>query len=74
MECVEFEALALSTGEDASVDVTFQIRFKEEIYRGRGVSPNLVEAAIISIVNAANRAMLHERVTNSGAAQTRSTI
>lgn len=76
MECIDFDAKSLSSGEDASVDVTFQIRHKDEIYRGRGVSLNLVEASIMAIVNAANRAILHERVaTNaSGAAQTRSSI
>ena len=73
-ECVEFEAQSMSSGEDASVEVTFQIRFKDEIYRGRGVSPNLLEAAIIAIVNAANRAVLHERVINSGVAESRSSI
>lgn len=74
MECVEFEANALSTGEDASVNVIFQIQFKGEIYRGRGVSANLIEAAITAIVNAANRAILHERVFTNGAAQSRSSI
>ena len=74
MRCVDFEAQSMSSGEDASVDVIFQVEFKDEIYRGRGVSPNLVEAAIIAIINAANRAVLHERVANNGAAQTRSSI
>lgn len=55
MECLEFEAQSMSGGEDASVDVLFQIRVKDEIYRGRGVSPNLIEATIIAIINAANR-------------------
>lgn len=74
MECVEFEAQSMSTGVDASVDSIFQIRYKDEIYRGRGVSPNLVEATIIAIINAANRAVLHERVGINVAAQTRSSI
>ena len=76
MECVEFDAKSMSGGEDASVDMTFQIDHKGEVYRGRGISLNMVEAAIIAIVNAANRAILHERVATSGtaAAQTRSTI
>jgi len=76
MECVNFDAKSLSSGEDASVDVTFQIHHKDEIYRGRGVSLNLVEASIMAIINAANRAILHERVAtnSSGAAQTRSSI
>ena len=75
LECAEFEAQALSTGEDASVDATFQVIFNGDSYRGRGVSMNLIEAAVIAIVNAANRALLHEKVgTNGGAARTRSNI
>jgi 2-isopropylmalate synthase len=74
MECMQFEAQSMSGGEDASVDATFQICFKDEIYRGRGVSPNLIEATIIAIINAANRAILHKRVATNGAARTRSTI
>lgn len=73
-ECVGYEALSLSTGEAAPVDVTFQISFKKEIYRGRGLSPDLFESSIIAIINAVNRAILHERVCNNGVAQSRSSI
>ena len=73
-ECTSYSAQSLSGGEDATADVTFEIRHKGELYRGRGVSPNLIEASLMSILNAVNRAVLHERVQISGVAETRSSI
>ncbi len=73
-ECLNYQAQSMSYGEDATADVSFEIEWKDEIYRGRGVSPNLIEASLIAIINAANRAILHEKVTTNGAAQTRSSI
>jgi 2-isopropylmalate synthase len=72
--CTNYSAQSLSGGEDATADVTFVISHKGEIYRGRGVSPNLIEASLIAILNAVNRAVLHERVLINGAAETRSSI
>ncbi len=74
LECANYQAQSLSIGGDATVDVNVDLRYRGDIYRGRGVSPNLVEASLKAIVNAVNRAMLHENVVSNGAAQTRSTI
>ncbi len=73
-ECTSYTAQSLSGGEDATVNVTFEITHRGEIYRGRGLSPNLIEASLMSILNAVNRAILQERVQITGAAETRSTI
>ncbi len=73
-DCSDYNAQSLSGGEDATADVTFEITHKDELYRGRGISSNLIEASIVAMINAVNRAMLHERVLINGAAETRSTI
>jgi 2-isopropylmalate synthase len=73
-ECNSYSAQSLSGGEDASADATFEITHKGELYRGRGISPNLIEASLIALLNAVNRVVLHERVLINGAAATRASI
>lgn len=73
-DCTHYTAQSLSGGEDATADVSFEIIHKGEIYRGRGISSNLIEASLVSILNAVNRAILHERVQINGAAESRSSI
>ena len=74
LECKDFQAHSLSLGEDATVEVNFEVAWKGEIYRGRGISLNLVEATLRAIINSVNRAILHERVVLNGAAKFRSSI
>ncbi len=72
--CTSYTAQSLSMGEDASVNASFEITYKGEVYRGRGVSRNIFEATLIAVLNAVNRAILDTRSVTNGAAEARSTI
>jgi 2-isopropylmalate synthase len=73
-ECSSYTAQSLSMGEDATVNASFEITYKGEVYRGRGVSRNIFEASLIAVLNAVNRAILNTRCITNGAAEARSTI
>lgn len=55
MQCKEFKINATSLGHDALGEVTLVIDHQGREYRGRGVSPDCVEATIIAILSAVNR-------------------
>ena len=74
VECANYQAQSMSIGGDATVDVNVELRWRGQIYRGRGVSPNLVEASLVAIINSVNRALLYENAVTNGAARSRSTI
>ena len=61
LNCKEFQIRSTSLGHDAQADVTLIVEYKEQPYRGRGVSTDSVEATVKAILNAANRIALDNR-------------
>jgi 2-isopropylmalate synthase len=51
----EFAAQSVTVGEDAQGEATILINYKEETFRGHGVSTDTIEASIVAILNAVNR-------------------
>lgn len=59
--CKEFHVRSASLGRDAQGDVTLLMDIDGQNYRGRGVSTDSVEATIMAILNAVNRAALERK-------------
>jgi 2-isopropylmalate synthase len=53
--CKDYQVRAASLGRDAQAEVTLDVEHEGEIYRGRGVSTDTVEATVKAILNAVNR-------------------
>ena len=52
-----YQIKAVTEGMDALGEVNVKILYEDKIYKGRGVSTDIIEASIKAYVNAANRAM-----------------
>jgi len=48
---------AVTEGHDALGEVTVRIKYKDDIYMGKGVSTDVIEASILAYINALNRAL-----------------
>lgn len=48
---------AVTEGHDALGEVTVRIKYKNDIYMGKGVSTDVIEASILAYINALNRAL-----------------
>lgn len=55
LNCKDFQVRSTSLGHDAQADVSLVVEHDGQMYRGRGVSTDSVEATIKAILNAANR-------------------
>ena len=55
LDCKEFQIQSSTLGRDANGEVTIETESKGEVYRGRAVSMDCVEASIKAILNATNR-------------------
>ena len=55
LDCKEFQIQSSTLGRDANGEVTIETEFEGDIYRGRAVSMDCVEASIKAILNATNR-------------------
>ena len=53
--CREFQVHSVSVGKDAQAEVTVEVDYKGQLYRGRGVSTDSVEASAIAFLDAINR-------------------
>jgi 2-isopropylmalate synthase len=53
--CREFLLQSTSLGQDAPGDITVEVEFEGEMYRGRAVSMDCIEASVKAILNAVNR-------------------
>ena len=51
----EFSVQSVSVGEDAQGEATILIDYKEDTFRGHGISTDTIEASTIAILNAVNR-------------------
>ena len=52
---------AATLGRDAQGEVTLDVEHEGQIYRGRGVSTDTVEATVKAILNAVNRIVMSTR-------------
>ncbi len=55
LDCKEFQIQSSTLGRDANGEVTIETECEGEVYRGRAVSMDCVEASIKAILNATNR-------------------
>ena len=55
LECKDFQVRSATLGRDAQGEVTLQIEHGGQLFRGRGVSTDTVEATVRAILNAVNR-------------------
>jgi len=53
--CKDFRVHSVTVGQDAQGEVTVQVEYDKELYRGRGVSTDSVEASAKAFLNAINR-------------------
>jgi 2-isopropylmalate synthase len=53
--CKDFRVHSVTAGHDAQGEVTVQVDYRGELYRGRGVSTDSVEASARAFLNAINR-------------------
>lgn len=53
--CREFSVRSATLGHDAQGEVTIEVESNDEVYRGRGVSTDTVEATVRAILNVVNR-------------------
>ena len=59
--CKEYSVRSTSLGHDAVGEVNLQAEYQGQTYRGRAATTDCVEASIIAILNAANRAIAANR-------------
>ncbi|MBS0209667.1 MAG: 2-isopropylmalate synthase [Planctomycetes bacterium] len=55
VDCKDFNVHSVSVGKDAQGEVTVEVQYQGQLYRGRGVSTDSVEAAVKAFLNAINR-------------------
>jgi 2-isopropylmalate synthase len=55
VKCRDFSIHSVTIGKDAQGEVTIEIEHGGQIYRGRGVSTDSIEASAIAFLNAINR-------------------
>ena len=53
--CKDFRVHSVTVGQDAQGEVTVQLEYQNELYRGRGVSTDTVEASAKAFLNAIHR-------------------
>jgi 2-isopropylmalate synthase len=55
VKCRDFSIHSVTVGKDAQGEVTVEVEHGGQVYRGRGVSTDSVEASAIAFLNAVNR-------------------
>jgi len=56
--CRDFRVHSVTRGKDAQAEATVEAEYQRQIFRGRGVSTDSVEASALAYLNAVNRAAL----------------
>ena len=59
MWSVSPDSRSSTIGHDALGDVTVEVEYQGESYKGRGVSTDTVEATLLAILSAVNRIVLY---------------
>ena len=65
MNCKDFHIRSTSLGYDAPGEITLETEHNGQIFRGRAVSTDCVEASIKAVLNATNRILVANRVASS---------
>ncbi|MFK7768370.1 MAG: 2-isopropylmalate synthase [Mariniblastus sp.] len=68
MTCKEFQVRSTSLGYDAPGEITLEAESGGQVYRGRAVSTDCVEASIKAVLNATNRILVANRSKTNGSA------
>lgn len=63
LECRDFQLRSTSLGHDAPGEITIEAEHEGQLYRGRAVSADCIEASIKAMLNAVNRILIAQRVT-----------
>ncbi len=66
LNCKEFQVRSTSLGHDAPGEITVEVEHEGQIYRGRAVSTDSIEASIKAVLNAANRILAAQRISVNG--------
>ncbi|MCH5376642.1 MAG: 2-isopropylmalate synthase, partial [Planctomycetes bacterium] len=66
LTCREFEARSATIGRDAQGEANVEIEHDGELFRGRGVSTDTVEATVKAVLNAVTRIVGTKPTTKSG--------
>ena len=70
LNCREFQVKSSTIGHDAQGEATLEVEYEGELYRGRGVSTDTVEATVLALLNAVNRIASQESpAADQGASQ-----
>lgn len=59
VRCKDYHVRSSTIGHDALGDVTVEVEYEGESYKGRGVSTDTVEATLLAILSAVNRIILY---------------
>ena len=65
MTCKEFHVRSTSLGYDAPGEITLETEHEGQIYRGRAVSTDCVEASIKAVLDAMNRILVSKRTATN---------
>jgi 2-isopropylmalate synthase len=60
--CRDFQMRSASLGHNAPAEVSIEVEYDGQTYRGRGVSVDAIEASTMAILNAVNRVLVAQRV------------
>lgn len=55
IQCVEYKVSGLTVGHDAQGEVVTQLKYNDQLYRGKGVSTDSAKAAVLAFLDAVNR-------------------
>ncbi len=55
VSCRDFRVHSVTVGKDAQGEVNVEVEHNGQVYRGRGVSTDSVEASALAFLNAINR-------------------
>lgn len=55
VRCKDFRVHSVTVGQDAQGEVTVQVEYDGQLFRGRGVSTDSIEASVKAFLNAVNR-------------------
>jgi 2-isopropylmalate synthase len=64
--CKDFRVHSVSVGKDAQAEVTIEVEHRGEMFRGRGVSTDTVQASVVAFLDAVNRVATRLRTPPSG--------
>ncbi len=55
---------SVTEGKDALGEVTVRVKYEDEVYLGKGISTNIIEASMLSYITALNRILAEKALNN----------